>query len=155
MKNVARLFTATTVAAALTIGLGATSTVHAFDEHEATIDYRQGVMRAIGGNVGAIAAVVVDGADFGDNLKMHTSQLVALSQDIPGLFPEGSDFPDTDAKEEIWDDWEHFKELSSDTQEAAKALHAAVEAGDEDEYAIRFRNLGQSCQACHDDFRRD
>ena len=155
MKNVARLFTATTVAAALALGLGATSTVHAFDEHEATIDYRQGVMRAIGGNVGAIAAVVVDGADFGDNLKMHTSQLVALSQDIPGLFPEGSDFPDTDAKEEIWDDWERFKELSSDTQEAAEALHAAVEAGDEDEYAIRFRNLGQSCQACHDDFRRD
>lgn len=155
MKHIARLLTATSVAAALTLGLGAASTVHAFDEHTATIDYRQGVMRAIGGNVGAIAAVVVDGAEFGDNLKMHTSQLVALTQDIPSLFPEGSDFPDTDAKEEIWDNWDRFEELTNDTREAAEALHAAVEAGDEDEYAIRFRNLGQSCQACHDDFRRE
>ncbi|MFO7954672.1 cytochrome c, partial [Thioalkalivibrio sp.] len=60
-----------------------------------------------------------------------------------------------DAKEEIWDDWERFEELASDTREAAEALHTAVEAGDEDEYAIRFRDLGQSCQACHDDFRRE
>lgn len=155
MKKPVRMFTAATVAATLALGLGATSTVHAFDEHEATIDYRQGVMRAIGGNVGAFAAVVMDGAEFGDNLEMHTSQLVALTRDIPALFPEGSDFPETDAKEEIWDNWERFEELSQDTKEAAEALHAAVEAGDEDQYAIRFRNLGQSCQACHDDFRRE
>ena len=155
MKKAASLLTATTVATALTLGLGAASTAHAFEDHGPTIDYRQGVMSAIGGNVGAFAAVVVDGAEFGDNLKMHTSQLVALTQDIPTLFPEGSDFPETDAKEEIWDNWERFEELSNDTREAAEALHAAVEAGNEDEYAIRFRNLGQSCQACHDDFRRD
>lgn len=155
MKKPFRFLTAASVAAALTLGLGAVQSVHAFDEHEATIDYRQGVMRAIGGNVGAFAAVVVDGADFGDNLKMHTSQLVALTADIPALFPEGSDFPDTDAKEEIWDDWDRFVELANDTRDAAEALHAAVEAGDEDEFPIRFRNLGQSCQACHDDFRRD
>ncbi|WP_373054637.1 c-type cytochrome, partial [Thioalkalivibrio sp.] len=126
MKSLAGLFTTAAVAAALTLGLGATSAVHAFDEHESTIDYRQGVMSAIGGNVGAIAAVVVDGADYGDNLQMHTSQLVDLSQDIPSLFPEGSDFPETDAKEEIWDDWERFEELASDTREAAEALHTAV-----------------------------
>ena len=155
MKNTVRMFTAATVAATLTLGLGATSTVHAFDEHEATIDYRQGVMRAIGGNVSAFAAVVIDGAEFGDNLEMHTRQLLDLTRDIPALFPEGSDFPETDAREEIWDDWDHFVGRAEDVREAVEALHAAVEAGDEDQYAIRFRNLGQSCQACHDDFRRD
>ncbi|WP_026279007.1 cytochrome c [Thioalkalivibrio sp. ARh3] len=155
MKRTFRFLTAASVAGALALGLGAVHSVHAFDEHEATIDYRQGVMRAIGGNVGAFAAVVVDGADFRDNLKIHTSQLMELTEDIPALFPEGSDFPDTDAKEEIWEDWDRFVELANDTREAVEALHATVEAGDEDEYPIRFRNLGQSCQACHDDFRRD
>ncbi|WP_019626203.1 cytochrome c [Thioalkalivibrio sp. ALJT] len=155
MKRSARLFTAASVAATLTLGLGATSSVQAFDEHEATIDYRQGVMRAIGGNMGSVAAVVIDGADYAGNLKMHTQQLVDLTHDIPSLFPEGSDFPDTDAREAIWDNWDRYVELSSDSRDAARALHAAVEAGDESEYMIRFRNLGQSCQACHDDFRRD
>ncbi|WP_018872565.1 cytochrome c [Thioalkalivibrio sp. ALJ16] len=155
MKRSARLFTAASVAAALTLGLAATSSVQAFDEHEATIDYRQGVMRAIGGNMGSVAAIVIDGADFGDNLKIHTQQLVDLTRDIPSLFPEGSDFPDTDAREEIWDNWDRYVELANDSRDAAEALHAAVESGDESEYPIRFRNLGQSCQACHDDFRRD
>lgn len=155
MKKPARKFTAATVATAVALGLVAGNSVQAFDEHAPTIDYRQGVMGAIGGNVSAIAAVVVDGADFGDNLEMHTSQLVDLTQDIPSLFPEGSDFPETDAKEEIWEEWDHFKEYAQDTKDAAQALHAAVEAGEEDQYATRFRDLGQTCKACHDDFRRE
>ncbi|WP_018861380.1 MULTISPECIES: cytochrome c [unclassified Thioalkalivibrio] len=155
MKKPLRFLTVASVVGTLALGLGAVHSVHAFDEHEATIDYRQGVMRAIGGNVGSIAAVIVDGADFGENLEMHTKHLVDLTGDIPALFPEGSDFPDTDAREEIWDDWDRFQELAQDTKEAAEELHAAVEAGDDDELPIRFRNLGQSCQACHDDFRRD
>ena len=75
-------------------------------------------------------------------------------------FPEGSDFPETDAKEEIWDltqgaFWDHFKEYAQDTKDAAQALHAAVEAGEENQYATGFRDLGQTCKACHDDFRRE
>ncbi|MGM0553288.1 MAG: c-type cytochrome [Pseudomonadota bacterium] len=155
MKKPVRMITAVSVTTALALGLGATQSVHALDEHAPTIDYRQGVMGAVGGNVGAIAAVVVDGAEYGDNLEMHVRQLVDLTRDIPALFPEGSDFPETDAKEEIWDEWDRFRELSQETADAAEALHAAVEAGEEDQYAIRFRDLGQSCRACHDDFRRD
>ncbi|QKT02527.1 cytochrome c [Ectothiorhodospiraceae bacterium 2226] len=155
MKKSARLVTAASVAAVLALGAGTTASVQAFEEQEATIDYRQGVMRAIGGNVGSLAAIIMDGADYGDNLQLHAQHLVDLTRDIPALFPEGSDFPETDAREEIWDDWDRFVELADDTREAVDALHAAVEAGEEDEYPIRFRNLGQSCQACHDDFRRE
>ncbi|WP_043739950.1 cytochrome c [Thioalkalivibrio nitratireducens] len=140
-------------AAVLALGLPATGS--AFDlGAEATIDYRQGVMRAIGGNMASTAAIVVDGADYRDNLEMHARYLVDATRDIPALFPEDSDFGETDALAAVWEEPEKFAERARDTHEAAVALHAAVEVGDDAEMGQRFRALGQSCRSCHDDFRQ-
>jgi cytochrome c556 len=143
------------VGAALVLGLAASGSVHSFDEAaEVTIDYRQGLMRALGGNVASTAAIVVDRAEFRDNLIMHVSYIVDATRDIPALFPEGSDFGETDALPSIWEDSEKFAQLSRENHEAALALQQAVEAGDDAATMLGFRSLGQSCRACHDDFRR-
>lgn len=143
------------VGAALTVGLGASGNLPAFDMGaEVTIDYRQGVMRAIGGNVSSTAAIVIDGADFGDNLMMHVRFLVDATQDIPSLFPVGSDFGETDALPSIWEQPEKFAERSRENHEAALALLEAVEQGDEAVIRGAFRDLGQSCRSCHEDFRQ-
>lgn len=142
------------VGAALTLGLGASGSLPAFEMGaEATIDYRQGVMRAIGGNVAATAAIVIDGADFGDNLLLHVRYLVDTTKDIPSLFPEGSDFGETDALPSVWEQPEKFAESSRANHEAAIALLEAVEQGDEALIRGAFRDLGQSCRSCHGDFR--
>lgn len=138
---------------ALTLGLGTMSQVHAFDDIEAKVDYRKGVMRAIGGNTAALAAVIVDGAeDFRGNLAIHARYIVDMTKDIPGLFPEGTDFGETNALSAVWEDQARYAELSENTQKAAVALLEAIEAG-EDNLGPRFREMGQSCRACHDDFR--
>ncbi len=142
------------VGAALTVGLGTAGNLPAFEMGaEATIDYRQGVMRAIGGNVASTAAIVIDGADFGDNLLMHVRYLVDATKDIPSLFPEGSDFGETDALPSVWEEPEKFAERSSANHEAALALLEAVEQGDDAVIRGAFRDLGQSCRSCHEDFR--
>ncbi len=142
------------VGAALTVGLGASGNLPAFDMGgEVTIDYRQGVMGAIGGNMASTAAIVIDGADFGENLLMHVRFLVDATQDIPSLFPEGSDFGETDALPSIWEEPEKFAERSRENHEAAIALLEAVEQGDETVVRSAFRDLGQSCRSCHEDFR--
>ena len=143
------------VGTALVLGLAASGAVHSFDDGaEATIDYRQGLMRALGGNVAATAAIVVDGAEFRDNLLIHTRYIVDATRDIPALFPEGSDFGETDALPSIWEEVEKFAQRSQENHEAALALHEAVEQGDDAAIMAGFRSVGQSCRSCHEDFRR-
>lgn len=142
-------------AALAALALSVPGQAFSFDEGaDATIDYRQGVMRAVGGNVASVAAIVVDGADFRDNLAMHTQFLADSTRDIPALFPEGSDFGETDALSSVWEDPDKFAQRSRETHEAAVALHEAVGQGDSAEIGQRFRALGQSCRSCHEDFRR-
>jgi cytochrome c556 len=139
---------------AMVFGLATAASVQAAElGAEATIDYRQGVMSAIGGNMAASAAIIMDQADYRDRLATHVRFIVDMTEDIPSLFPEGSDFGETDALPSIWEDPETFAQRSRDNHAAAVALHEAVEAGDEAEIAQRFRAVGQSCRACHDDFR--
>ena len=139
----------------LVLGLVASGPAFAFDDGaEATIDYRQGLMRALGGNVAATAAIIVDGAEFRDNLLIHTRYIVDATRDIPALFPEGSDFGETDALPSIWEEVEKFAQRSQENHEAALALHEAVEQGDDAAIMAGFRSVGQSCRSCHEDFRR-
>ncbi|MFO8003797.1 MAG: cytochrome c [Thioalkalivibrio sp.] len=143
------------VSTAIVLGMMASGAVHSFDEGAGvTIDYRQGLMRALGGNMAATAAIVVDGAPFRDQLSTHTRYIADATRDIPALFPEDSDFGETDALPSVWEDVERFAELSRENHDAAVALHEAVEQGDDAAIMAGFRSLGESCRSCHEDFRR-
>ncbi|WP_422126807.1 c-type cytochrome [Thioalkalivibrio sulfidiphilus] len=132
---------------AMTLGLGAMSQVHAIDSVEATVDYRKGVMRAIGGNTAALAAVIVDGAnEYRDNLAIHARYIVDMTKDIPALFPEGSDFGETNALPAVWENQERYAELSENTHKAAVALLGAIEGGEQD-LGPRFRELRGAARA--------
>lgn len=65
------------------------------DEAEDLIKYRQAVMKAIGGHMGAAGGIVKGKISQKNALKLHADTLSALGADIPGLFPKGSDFGDT------------------------------------------------------------
>ena len=136
---------------ALALGMGMLHPAHA--DEEVIIDYRKGVMKAIGGNMASMAAVVVDGADYRANLIHHARFIAEFMQDVPGLFPEGSDFGETDALPAVWEQRTEFEKRAAATREAAGLLLRAVETNDE-AMALRFRELGESCRACHEDFRR-
>lgn len=122
---------------------------------EAIVDYRQGVMSSLGGNAAASAAIIMDGVDFRENLEQHARVLAEFTRDIPALFPDDSDVGDHDAKAAVWTDRETFEQRATDTRDAAEAFYAVVrDDGSPQEIMAAFRDLGQSCRACHDDFRR-
>ena len=148
MKLMHRRTQGACLAVVLSVGLGAPQA-----DEQVTIDYRQGVMKAVGGNMAALAAVLVDGADYRDNLALHARFIADALQDVPALFPEGSDFGETDALASIWEEQEKFQQRAEGSRKAAELLVEAVEKGD-DAMALRFRELGESCRACHEDFRR-
>lgn len=125
------------------------------DKVESAIQYRQNVMQAIGGLVGTSVGQIRDTLEYGPELKAVAQGLQALTRDIPSLFPAGSDFGETDAKAEIWENWEQFEQSAADTREAVDGFAAAVDGGDRREMLRAFKEMGDACKACHEDFRRE
>lgn len=121
---------------------------------EATIDYRKGVMSALGGHSAAVAAIVVDGADFTEQLAGHAHALVHLTRDMPALFPEGSDFGETAALPAVWETPEDFAQKAEANHAAAVALLEAIESGQGANLGPLFRDVGQSCRSCHQGYRQ-
>jgi len=142
----------TALAAAIALTLA--TSVHGADA-EVYVDYRQAVMSAVGGNTAASAAILIDGAPFVTNLEEHARAIERLTEDIPALFPEGTAHEDSGAKPEVWEDRSTFEERAEATHRAATAFREAVEGGDPAQAMPYFRELGDSCRNCHDDFRID
>jgi len=120
---------------------------------EVLTEHRQGVMRATSGHMAALAAILLDGAPFEENLALHGTALAGLLADIPALFPEGSEHPESDALPETWSDWDTFVDRAGTTGERAASLGEATQGGDRMAMIQAFQALGESCGACHESFR--
>jgi cytochrome c556 len=123
------------------------------EQAEAAIQYRQSVMKAIGGLMGTSVGQLRDGLDYGPEMGEVASALQALTGDIPALFPEGSDFGETDAKPEVWENRKGFEEASSKMREQVDGFSSAVKTGDRRKMLGAFKAMGDACKACHQDFR--
>jgi len=123
------------------------------EEPEDYIKYRQAVMEAIGGHSGAASQIVRGKVSPPGALAMHADALAALNADLASLFPAGSDFGETRAKAEIWDNWTAFEKAAGDAKSATAAFAAAVAGGDADTIAAAYRDVGEACKGCHKEFR--
>jgi cytochrome c556 len=132
----------------------ATAPMVVAEEAENYIKYRQAVMKAIGGHTGASSQIVRGKIEAGEDLAMHAAALARLNSDLTRLFPEGSDFGETKAKGEIWEDWDKFEQAAKAAQDATAAFAAAAESGDQAAIAASFKDVGDSCKGCHKDFRQ-
>jgi len=123
-------------------------------EPENYIKYRQAMMKAIGGHTAAASQIVRGKVAPEGHLLMHALALAELSKDITHLFPEGSDFGETQAKEEIWAEWAKFEEAAENSKNAAADFAAAAAGKDSRQIADAFKAVGKSCKGCHKDFRQ-
>ena len=123
-------------------------------EPENYIKYRQAMMKAIGGHMGAASQIVRGKVAPEGDLLMHALALAELNRNLTRLFPEGSDFGETKAKEEIWDQWAKFEQASADAKKATADFAAAAGGGEPRQIANAFKAVGKSCKGCHKDFRQ-
>lgn len=117
------------------------------------IKYRQAVMKAIGGHMSASSQIVRGKVSPEGALSMHADALARLNADLASLFPEGSDFGETKARAEIWDDWATFEKRANEARDATAAFAKAANTGDSDAILTAQRAVGDSCKGCHKDFR--
>lgn len=123
-------------------------------EPENIIKYRQNMMKAIGSHTAAAGAIIQGKVDYKKDLAEHARALKALTRDIPGLFPPDSDFGDTKAKNEVWSKRADFEKAAHNAKVKVEAFAKAVQGGNAQTIAARFKDMGEGCKACHKDFRQ-
>lgn len=122
---------------------------------EEIIKYRQNVMKSNGANLAAAGAIIQKKVEFGPRLADHAKAVASGSKNIPALFPPGSDFgADTEALDAVWQKRADFEKRAKDAEQKANAFAKAVTAKDP-KIAARFKELADSCKACHKDYRKE
>ena len=119
---------------------------------ENAIKYRQSVMKAVGGNMGAMVGIM-KGAGDKTNLAVHAEAMADLSKIAQTLFPAGSDFGETAALPVIWEKTDDFAAAIKKFQDAAGVVAEAAKGGDMAAFGAAFNGLGESCKNCHENFR--
>lgn len=146
---------------AVKLGLGVAlaaafaSTAFAQAQPDRAIQYRQGIFKALGWNMGPMAAMVKGERPYDKDLflrqAMRIEQLAAMPWEG---FGAGTDTgAPTKAKAEIWKDAAKFKQHGDALQAEAGKLVAAAKAGNLDAVKGPFGAVGKACSNCHDDFR--
>ena len=120
---------------------------------DAIISYRKNVMKAVGGNTGALFTIVKGGlGDYKDQTLYHAKALHESAQSIPAIYPEGTGTGKTRAKAEIWTQREAFIAVVDDMAKAAENLIRIAESGELREFSKALRPLDKSCKDCRDQF---
>ena len=124
-------------------------------EAEDIIKYRESVMKAYGAHMSAASRIVRGKVDFQDQLKLHADSMEGIAGVIDTLFPQDSDFGETEAKAEVWSKPKEFEAAIKENQQAVSDFKKAVAAGDKDSLAASFKKVSDSCKSCHEEFRTE
>ena len=150
MKKIISLFTGLCLASAVNLNVQAEE----YDPED-LIEYRHEVMEAIKGHNEAIEAILKENVPYKDHLEMHMTSLEALLGTVGELFPEGSDFGDTDAKDAVWDNPEKFRQTVDKAQQAYTTFKSVAAKGDTRASLDAFKKFGkESCGNCHKSFKK-
>lgn len=74
------------------------------------------------------------------------------------LFPVGSLTTKSEAKAEIWQQWNNFNDLANQLQTTSQQLHDAAGSpvqGDRRQEKMILKRMVKTCSACHDRYRAD
>lgn len=153
-----RFLLAGTLSAAALVGAGFVATGgQAADDPAALIAYRQAIMKANGGHMGAIAMVAKGQVDFVDEVSGHAHAINEMSKHLLELFPEGSgpEAGETAALPVIWEKWSDFQAAVKTLEAESAKLAQVAKTGDLAAIAAQTGQLGNNgCGGCHKMFRK-
>ena len=139
------------VAAALLVGCLTAATVVAADD---PIMVRQGLMKQIGGAVGALSGIAKGDKPF--DAAIVTKSLTTIRDNakaFPDQFPVGSETGmDTAASPKIWENKADFTAKSIKLSDDAAMVLASMPA-DQAGVATAMKTIGGECGVCHQAYR--
>jgi cytochrome c556 len=122
------------------------------------VKYRQSIMDAAAGHMGALALIAKGQSDRTADVALHANALRDLATTVGALFPAGSGpstSVETEAKPEIWTDQARFAEVVKAFEAETTKLAEVAATGDLEAFKSQFGAVGGSCGDCHDAFKID
>ena len=115
---------------------------------------RMELMKGIGDNTKAIARMVTGKTAYDAAAVRERARIIAdhAGDRIETVFPEGSIQAPSEAKAEIWQNWDEFIGIADELQATAIALSVSADKGQETA-RMAFGKMAATCKGCHTDFR--
>lgn len=140
------------------LALGLATPPLAADEdspRDRAVKYRKAVMTVVGANFKPMSAMVKGEIPYEPAVfARHAKDLAAISSvDILRGFPEDSEGKGSDAKPEIWLDWDDFKAKMDDMVRESSALAQVADGGDTGAIKDQFGKTAKTCKACHKKYK--
>ena len=127
-----------------------------FQKPEDAIKYRKAAFTVMAAHFSRIGAMSAGRVPFDAAAAAANAELVATMSKLPFAgFGEGTNTGDTRAKPEIWSNRAKFDAGAAKMQEELAKLNVAAKGGNLDAIKTAFGAAGQTCKACHDDFRKE
>lgn len=121
---------------------------------EAFLVYRQKLMQGQGASMGAISQIVKNKLPFSGHIATHAHDINRLSKLIADAFEKKITEGKTDAKPEVWQDWDKFVEAAKKLESESAKLAQIATGGDMAAIGAQVKAVGKSCGGCHKPFRK-
>ena len=148
----------TTFSAALVLAAAALSTpaMAQFQKPEDAIKYRKASFTVMAAHFGRIGAMANGRVPFDAKVAADNAAIVETMSKLPwAAFGAGTEKGDTRALPVVWSEAGKFKEGADKMQAEVAKLAAAARTGNLESVKAAFGAAGQTCKACHDDFRKE
>lgn len=144
-------------AAALVAGLATALPAAAqFQKPEDAVKYRKAGMTLMAAHFGRVAAMANGRVPFDAATAQANADIVLTLSKLPFAgFVEGTATGDTKAKPEIWSEPDKFKAGATKMQDEVAKLNLAAKTGNLDQIKAAVGEVGKSCKACHDNYRKE
>lgn len=115
-----------------------------------TVKARMDLMSTVGMSVKVLGDMATDKAPFDATAALAAQEaLVAASSDIAAKFEPQATDPVSEAKPEIWSNWDDFVAKG----EALNVAAEAIDASSLDGVKAGMAGVGPTCRACHSMYR--
>lgn len=127
-----------------------------FAKPEDAIKYRKAVFTVMATHFGRVAAMANGKMPFDAKVAADSAEIATSMSKLPYVaFIDGTDKGDTRAKPEIWTEMDKVKGLASKMQDEMAKFNTAAKGGNIDTIKAAAGEVGKSCKACHDNYRKE
>jgi len=141
------------LALAGTLIVGLNTPVQAqFRDPQTAVKYRTSAMVLLGAHFNRLAPVAKKEVPFDQEAAQANVDVVRMLADLPwAAYAPG--YEGGEARSDVWTNRDGFSKAIDNFQVAVRQLDEATQTGDFDAFRVAFGKAGQSCKACHDNFR--
>ena len=123
-------------------------------EDGAFVQYRQRVMMANSANMGAINDILKNKLPYQSHITAHAQDIQRMSLLISDAFKKDISDGKTDAKSEIWKEWDKFTAAADTMGREAAELAKVSQGGNMEAISAQAKKLSDTCGDCHKPYRK-